>query len=200
VSLIDEALKKVSEEAARRDALSQGAPIPYAASRGAERKRFKRGFGIGIGAGLLIAALALVAVLARPQARRTLPAPVRATARTSAPVPITEEVIVPPPPGTKAPSPRRAPVRATAERKTAAPPKTPAVPESGRSYPAKLDLPDGQTIELDGIVYSDTKPVALVNGHVLVAGDFVLDFRLVKIERDHISLEGRGATFTMTMH
>ncbi|HEY6929289.1 MAG TPA: hypothetical protein VJA66_06400, partial [Thermoanaerobaculia bacterium] len=64
----------------------------------------------------------------------------------------------------------------------------------GRQYTGEIRLGDDQKIALDGIVYSDTNPVALINGMVIAPGQAVDGMTVAKIEPDRVVLEGRGVT------
>lgn len=62
----------------------------------------------------------------------------------------------------------------------------------GRSYVGSLTAPNGAKVELEGIVYSESSPVALVNGRVLPPGGFVEGLAVVSIEPNRIELKGDG--------
>jgi len=64
----------------------------------------------------------------------------------------------------------------------------------GRNYTGEIVLGDDQKITLDGIVYSDENPVALINGMVITPGQAVDGMTVAKIEPDRVLLEGRGVT------
>ncbi|HEX7251598.1 MAG TPA: hypothetical protein VF376_01870 [Thermoanaerobaculia bacterium] len=64
----------------------------------------------------------------------------------------------------------------------------------GHQYTGEILLGDDQKIALDGIVYSDTNPVALINGMVIAPGQAVDGMTVAKIEPDRVVLEGRGVT------
>jgi hypothetical protein len=64
----------------------------------------------------------------------------------------------------------------------------------GRKYTGEILLGDNQKITLDGIVYSDENPVALINGMVIAPGQAVDGMTVAKIEPDRVVLEGRGVT------
>jgi hypothetical protein len=63
-----------------------------------------------------------------------------------------------------------------------------------KSYPGEVRLPGGERIELGGIVYSDTHPVALINGKVVEVGAVVEGFTVTEIQTDRVRLEGKGGT------
>ena len=64
----------------------------------------------------------------------------------------------------------------------------------GRSYAGEILLADGARIVLDGIVYSDANPVALINGQVVRPGGLVGGMTVAKIEPDRVRLEGGGVS------
>jgi hypothetical protein len=69
----------------------------------------------------------------------------------------------------------------------------------GRTYAGEVSLPDGAKIALEGIVYSETSPVALINGRVLPPGGIVEDFTIASIKPDRVELNGRGLTIVLTL-
>jgi hypothetical protein len=109
----------------------------------------------------------------------------RPPAKAASPAPPQAERALPPKPAEgprTAPPKREASVRA--EDKLA----------DGRSYTGEILLGDDQKITLDGIVYSDENPVALINGMVIAPGQAVDGMTVAKIEPDRVVLEGRGVT------
>ncbi|HYB52632.1 MAG TPA: hypothetical protein VEG84_02090 [Thermoanaerobaculia bacterium] len=64
----------------------------------------------------------------------------------------------------------------------------------GKSYSGEISIPGGARIELDGIVYSDQNPVALLNGRVLAPGEGIEGMTLSKVEPDRVELQGHGVT------
>ena len=69
----------------------------------------------------------------------------------------------------------------------------------GRTYAGEITLPDGPKIQLEGIVFSEVNPVALINGKVLPPGGVVEEFTIVSIKPDRVELNGRGATIVLTL-
>jgi hypothetical protein len=223
MSLIDEALKRAELEAARRDGLRSGA-YPWVPEH---MPRRRRGWGwiaavvlslAAIAAGWLLWPRGENPVIQNPKSR--IQNPPAASQRL-------ETVEVPPPPvglpsrvlardkeaananaGTE--SKRPTPPFDTA-RARIAPAKEPgsgsAAPESkparglsdGRIYAGELTLPDGPKIALEGIVFSETNPVALINGKVLPPGGVVEEFTIVSIKPDRVELNGRGVTIVVTL-
>jgi hypothetical protein len=69
----------------------------------------------------------------------------------------------------------------------------------GKTYAGEVKVPNGGKIELEGIVFSESNPVALVNGKVLPPGGVVEEFTIVSIQPDRIELKGYGATIFVTL-
>ena len=69
----------------------------------------------------------------------------------------------------------------------------------GRSYLGEMPLAGGGKITLDGIVFSETSPVAVLNGRVLPVGGFVEGYTIVKILPDRVELEADGARVLLTL-
>ena len=68
-----------------------------------------------------------------------------------------------------------------------------------KTYVGEVTAPDGGKIELGGIVYSETNPVALINGKVLGPGATVEEFTIVSIQPDRVELRGRGITMFIAL-
>ena len=109
----------------------------------------------------------------------------RQPAKAASPAPAQAERASPPKP---AEEPRAAPAKR--EASTRAEDKL----ADGRNYTGEILLGDDQKITLDGIVYSDANPVALINGMVIAPGQAVDGMTVAKIEPDRVVLEGRGVT------
>ncbi len=104
-----------------------------------------------------------------------------------------------PKPATEAPRVRSAsdavarPGAAPAESKSA---RAAAEP---KSYVGEVTVPDGGKIELGGIVFSESNPVALINGKVLGPGAVIEEFTIVSIQPDRVELRGRGTTLFLSL-
>ena len=72
-----------------------------------------------------------------------------------------------------------------------------AIPD-GKTFVRTVNLPGEDPIELDGIVFSETNPVAVIGGHLLGPGSWVGAFEIVKIEENRVTLRGRGVTIFLT--
>jgi hypothetical protein len=70
---------------------------------------------------------------------------------------------------------------------------------NGRTYVGEVSVPDGGKIALEGIVYSESNPVALINGKVLPPGAVVEEFTIVTISPDRVELNGRGLTIFLAL-
>jgi hypothetical protein len=70
-----------------------------------------------------------------------------------------------------------------------------AAPVYRRSAP----LPGGARLELTGIAWRETDPVAVLNGEVVGPGEGVAGCRVVGIERDRVRLRGPDGPFTILL-
>ncbi len=137
---------------------------------------------------------------ARPADREELPS-------------ITSEITVAPPPkGSGMPALRITRLRsheiepplaaATSDRAAASPSPsrsagdepTREAPAAAKTYVREFTVPGGGKIELGGIVFSETNPVALINGKVASPGSTVEGFTVVQIQADRVELRGNDRT------
>jgi hypothetical protein len=224
MSLIDEALKRAELEAARRDGLRGGA-YPWVPEHMPRRHRRGWGWIVAIVAGVAAIATGLLLwprgetpVIQNPESKiQNLPGPSQKL----------ETVEVAPPPvglpshvlsrdkdaantkvgnESKRPTPpfdtaraRIAPSRESSSATGAADARPARGLAEGRTYAGELSLPDGPKIALEGIVFSETNPVALINGKVLPPGGVVEEFTIVSIKPDRVELNGRGVTIVVTL-
>jgi hypothetical protein len=223
MSLIDEALKRAELEAARRDGLRSGA-YPWVPEHMPKKRR---GWGWVAAVVLFLAAVAAGWLFWPRGEAPAIQNPKSKIQNSPNPTPKLETVEVPPPP-VGLPSrvlPRdreaaKAPVVPETKRPTppfdtararVAPPAEPGpgsgAAESkpvrgltdGRTYAGEVALPGGPKIALEGIVFSETNPVALINGKVLPPGGVVEEFTIVSIKPDRVELKGRGVTIFVTL-
>lgn len=214
MSLIDEALKRAELEAARRDGLRGGA-YPWVPEHSTKQRR-----AWGVVAAVVITAGIVVGGVVWMSRR---PAPVQSPKSRVQSSPRSEElqtvVVAPPPRGfasrvvagdgktvspkvdvePKRPSPKPpgdAPRGRTAPE---AEPRPAPVAMDTKTYVGEVTAPDGAKIELGGIVYSETNPVALINGKVLGPGAMVEEFTIVSIQPDRVELRGRGITMFLAL-
>ncbi len=220
MSLIDEALKRAEMEAARRDGLKGGA-YPWVLEQHTKPRRPWR----IVAAALIAAGIAAGAVLwlSRRPVHPTAPATVQSPVSGVQSSPPKEELptveVAPPPRGfpsrvvagdgeTATPKVGVEPRQPTPKPPADAPRDRPAPSAEPRPAPVAIDTktyvgevtaPDGAKIELGGIVYSETNPVALINGKVLGPGATVEEFTIVSIQPDRVELRGRGLTMFLAL-
>ena len=220
MSLIDEALKRAEMEAARRDGLKGGA-YPWVLEQHTKRRRpWAIVAGAVIAAGIVAGA---VLWLSRRPAHVTAAATVQSPQSKVQSSPPSEElqtvVVAPPPRGfpsrVVAGDGETASTKVGVEAKQLAPkpqadaprvrtppaaePKPAPVAIDTKTYVGEVTAPDGSKIELGGIVYSETNPVALINGKVLGPGATVEEFTIVSIQPDRVELRGRGITMFLAL-
>ena len=218
MSLIDEALKRAQ---AAGPVPAERAPA-WTPTHLPQRRTSAARVAFPIAAALvaLTAAAWLFLHRGRPVASRP-PSPARAEASPPTTVPAEvagriegPEVIVPPP--VVPPAARRsgsaeissrpksdetksAPAKIAESHPLVSSPATPAhaAPKTladGKSYSGEISLPNGAKIELDGIVFSDTNPVALLNGRVIAPGGSIEGMTVARVEPDRVELQGNGVT------
>jgi hypothetical protein len=223
MSLIDEALKRAELEAARRDGLKGGA-YPWVPEHHTKRRRRSAVVAAvvitaGIVAGGVMWLSRQPAPVQRPKSKvqrspsqelhtvevapppRGLPSRVsagngetasskgRGEAKRPAPKSRTEAGHVPTAPDAK---PRPASAASTDS-------KAARGPADAKTYVGEVTVPEGAKIELGGIVFSETNPVALINGKVLGPGAVVEEFTIVSIQPDRVELRGRGITMFLVL-
>jgi hypothetical protein len=222
MSLIDEALKRAELEAARRDGLRSGA-YPWVPEH---LPRRRRGRGV-IAAIALMAAIGIGWFFWRRGEAPVVQNPKSEIQNSPSPVPKLETVEVPPPPvalpsrvlsrdrdaananvgnEVKRPTPpfdtaraRIAPARDPGSGSAATDGKPARGLSDGKTYAGEVTLPDGPKIALEGIVFSETNPVALINGKVLPPGGVIEEFTIVSIKPDRVELNGHGVTIVVTL-
>ncbi len=222
MSLIDEALKRAELEAARRDGLKGGAYPWVPEHTPKRRRRWAVVLAVVVCVGVVAGSVMWLSTRPAP-----VQGP-RSKVQSSPPSLPRQEVatveVAPPPRGL----PSRAPAgdRETASSKGSGEPKRPAPkppadaahartapaaeprPADGKAargsadaktYVGELTVPDGAKIELGGIVFSESNPVALINGKVLGPGAVVEEFTIVSIQPDRVELRGRGITMFLVL-
>lgn len=79
-----------------------------------------------------------------------------------------------------------------------APDPAPAVPAGGlvdgRTYTGEVPVPGGGVVRLNGIAFSQERPVVVLDGRVMGTGEVVQGFTVVEIEAGRVKLQGHGAT------
>lgn len=63
----------------------------------------------------------------------------------------------------------------------------------GQTYAGEVPVPGGGTVKLNGIVYSQNQPVAVLDGRVMAPGENIQGFTVVAIEAGRVKLQGFGA-------
>jgi outer membrane biosynthesis protein TonB len=225
MSLIDEALKRAELEAARRDGL-RGGPYPWILEK-QPRKSRRWMWAAVIVAIAAVAAGGLVWFARKPAAAPAVVTNPESKIQNPASKIELETVEVAPPPKSAAsqPVPRTKPEKETKSVEPAArPAAAPAEPARSKAPPAEaraagpaeskaaargsaepnlyageFQAPDGGKITLEGIVYSESNPVALINGKVLPPGAVVEEFTIVSIQPDRVELKGRGTSISITL-
>jgi hypothetical protein len=154
----------------------------------------------------------------RPAAPIT-PPPVSVAAPTPAPKPeVPREPerrpapqAVAPPPVVRRPAPEPTPATPTssapiAEVERSAPAPVPAAPPQappagdlgglveGQVYSGEVPVPGGGSVKLNGIVFSQDHPIAVLDGRVMGPGESVQGFTVVAIESGRVKLQGHGTT------
>lgn len=83
---------------------------------------------------------------------------------------------------------------------TAAPSPVPeAEPAEERTFRRIAQLPDGTTLSLNGIAFSEERPMALLNGQVVAVGETVAGYRVAEILHDRVRLEREGAAVVLRL-
>lgn len=75
-------------------------------------------------------------------------------------------------------------------------PPSPTAP--AKTYAGSANVSTGR-IELDGIVYNESSPTALINGRVVAPGGFVAGYTVVRIERDRVELKDENGAIILTL-
>jgi hypothetical protein len=220
MSLIDEALKRAELEAARRDGLRGGA-YPWVPEHMPKRRR-RWAFVVSVAIFAGVAAGGVMWLSRRPAPVQSPISNVQSSPRR----PLEMVEVAPPPVGlpsrdsarandaanakagkdSRRPTPpfdtaraRIAPAREPGSTGAPAESKASRGLSDGKTYIGEVNVPDGGKIELGGIVYSETNPVALINDKVLPPGGVVEEFTIVSIKPDRVELNGRGVTIFLTL-
>jgi hypothetical protein len=135
-----------------------------------------------------------------PPVAVTVPSPAKPTivATVTEPKPDTKAASVPPPaPGASALA--ETTVAKSSPVAPAAAPNPPPAPPSGvvdgKVYLQTIDLPDAPKVKLDGIMWSDKNPLALINGITAAPGDDLGEVTVVAIEQKRVKLTAQGKEF-----
>jgi len=225
LSLIDEALRRARQEAARQDAVKRDEAYRHVPVLPPMASRRRSGLSPAlVGAAvtlLLIAGIVLGVYLGRgssPEPRITEAAPPAPEPPPPSPVVMMEEIPEPTPEPTPAPTPT--PESVVIATPTPAPPPVPeptpapAAPEPVptpeptpeptpapeiRTYIREIPLPEGGSLRLNGIAFSATQPVALINDKVLAKGESYQGFMVTDIQSNLVELRNNGTIVRVTL-
>jgi hypothetical protein len=111
-------------------------------------------------------------------------------------VPVEPQATPPPAPApVEEESPAPAPVPA------APAPQAPAAPSEGsgelvdgKVYAGEVPVPGGGFVKLNGIAFSQERPIAVLDGRVMGPGESIQGFTVVSIESGRVTLQGHGTT------
>jgi hypothetical protein len=112
------------------------------------------------------------------------------------------------PPAVRRPVPESTPAAPApapvAEADRPAPVPVPAAPAAsagdsgglveGQVYSGEVPVPGGGSVKLNGIVFSQDHPIAVLDGRVMGPGESVQGFTVVAIESGRVKLQGHGTT------
>jgi hypothetical protein len=191
MSIINEALKKAEEESQRRKEKSKEfvstQPEPQELKKEASLKRslIAKFFLLGI---LCITAIAIS--LTSIKKKTTYP-PVSA----DKPPQITKT-------GEQALSVKGEDLPAPADADSSPSPPVPAHPRppEGQGRRGKVRKASLPFLSLEGIVWDEKKPLALINNKILSEGDVVREAKIVKISKKEVKLIFQGREFTLRVH
>ncbi|HKI01469.1 MAG TPA: hypothetical protein VKK31_05775 [Thermoanaerobaculia bacterium] len=97
------------------------------------------------------------------------------------------------PPPVPAPVEEASPVPAQVPQASPAP-----TPEGGlvdgQVYTGEVPVPGGGSVKLNGIAFSQDRPIAVIAGRVMGPGEVIEGFTVVSIEPGRVTLQGHGAT------
>jgi hypothetical protein len=89
---------------------------------------------------------------------------------------------------------------ASADPPAPAPRKRPAAaPTAAEGYLREAPLPAGGSIRLDGIVWSEATPAAVIEGQIVGPGEYVRGARIVRVERQRVVLEADGVELVIRL-
>jgi len=223
LSLIDEALRRARQQATRQDAAKRDeayrhVPVlpPMASRRSSPLRPALLGAAVAL---LVVGGVALGIYLGRgsspePEPRvaeAPSPAPVPVPAGPQRPVTVVEEtpepkpepiVVVAPTPAPPPPEPEPSPEPAAPEpvpTPAPTPEPTPAAVPEVRTYVREIPLPEGGSLRLNGIAFSASQPVALINDKVLAKGESYQGFMVTDIQANLVELRINGTIVRVTL-
>ena len=187
MSLINDALKRAKQ------AQKQGqTPPPSLQFRPVEPgQKNKRGWDWVVPA--IVAVIGIFALIFMwPKNKDGLNGPLETKARTLAAAkelpaaPVAAQAKQPEPPAPTEPGPSAVPAPSDLSAKPASPPEPPAPPQP-------------PPLRLQAIVYSPTRPSAIINNRTVFIGDRVGDLRVTAITQETTTLAGAGQTNVLTL-
>jgi len=107
------------------------------------------------------------------------------------PEPTPAPVVVAPTPAPPTPEPEPLP--------TPTPEPTPAPVPEIQTYVREIPLPEGGSLRLNGIAFSATQPVALINDKVLAKGESYQGFLVTDIQANLVELRNNGTIVRVTL-
>lgn len=214
MSLIDEALRQARLEAARRELSEKGLPYPGAPTHmPASRRREPRRFVLPSILVLALLAVGVVAFLAGRRAEPRLaggdetaatqpPTEITSTAEVATAEPRTNPPDAVPVASLETPSPASepiapAPARAARARDSEA--QKPMDVEQDPRAVRVLQTGDGARLKLEGIVWSETRPLAVLNGRIAGAGEVVDGFSVLAVRQESVEVRYNGETFEIVL-
>jgi hypothetical protein len=72
--------------------------------------------------------------------------------------------------------------------------------EAGKTYLRRVVAMDGVDVVLGGIAYSESRPIAVMNGSVVTPGDMISGFTVIAITPEHVELEADGVKIFLALH
>jgi hypothetical protein len=120
--------------------------------------------------------------------------------RSGAPAEAPVALPAPTPPPPAAPEENRAPAAAVPSAPAPTTPVRPSPPANtgslvdGQTYVGEVPVPGGGTVRLNGIVFSQEQPVAMLDGRVMAPGEIIQGFTIAAIEAGRVKLQGYGTT------
>lgn len=65
----------------------------------------------------------------------------------------------------------------------------------------RTSLPVTEKSQLEGIIWSEDKPMAIINGEIVGEGQIIGDKKIIKIEKDSVIVESQdGERYTIELH
>lgn len=113
------------------------------------------------------------------------------------PEPTPAPVVVVPTPAPPAPEPEPLPTPIPTPAPTPEP--TPAPVPEIRTYVREIPLPEGGSLRLNGIAFSASQPVALINDKVLAKGESYQGFLVTDIQANLVELRHNGTIVRVTL-